>query len=166
MKARERHRIHVVTEIKFAKSNESIRRFFLDEVAKSDCTIACGAIDKSQVPASMRLKQRELYNDLCGKALSELFRRTSARNIYVALDRRSSKKRERDVLDSHIARVLHENHAGVFQPTLHVGHYDSMNCDCLQVQDFVTGAMFQRVERTDSKYADVISEKIASFKTY
>lgn len=153
-------------EIKFTNSNESIREYFLGEVAKSNCWIVWGAINKRNTMEHRRHNAEKLYYDLCGKVLSEIFIRTYSPRINVVLDRRTAKRTNRNDFNCYISDRLHEAHAGNFEPKLGISHLDSLNCQCLQVHDFVVGSVFQSVERDNRRYVDMISEKIVFGKRY
>jgi hypothetical protein len=154
------------TEIKFSNSNERIRKYFLNGIAESNCWIVWGAIDKHKVMEPLRKKKDKLYHYVCGMVLSDIFSRTHASNINVILDRMTAKKTNRNDFDRYIQEKLHKSHAGNFQPALTVSHLVSLNCQCLQVHDFVVGSIFQSLERDNQQYVNIISDKIVSGRKY
>jgi len=152
-------------EMKFSKSQDPLRRTVLEELSRSECGIVWGAMDKQSAQHTNR-RDNELYCEICSKVLCEAFRRVNARRIHVVLDRRSNRKDNRDELDDYIASALHTCHSGYFVPEYEISHFDSARTQCLQVCDFVTGSIFQMLERNDTKYSDIISEKIIFGKIY
>jgi len=153
-------------EFKFNNSTDSTRRFFLEGVANVECWIVWGAIEKKNTRNSLKGKTDKLYNMLCGKVMVKVFQCTLADDIHLIVDRRSSKRTNRETFDHHVENILLSNHAGMFPPECRISHFDSRGNEGLQVHDFVVGAIFQKLERGNDSFLDVIKGKIQSGQVY
>jgi len=153
-------------EFKFNSSSDTIRHYFLEGVAQTECWVVWGAIEKKNANNSLRNRTDRLYNMLCGKVMVGMFRCTHAKTVHVIVHRRSSKRTNRDTFDHHVENILLSNHAGMFPPECKISHFDSRKSEGLQVHDFVVGAIFQKIERDDNSYFDVIKDKVESGQVY
>ncbi len=153
-------------EFKFNNSSDGIRRYFLEGVAQSDCWIVWGAIEKKNANNSMKVKTDLLYNMVCGKVMMNMFQCTHTKNVHMIVDRRSSKRTSRDAFDHHVENILLTSHAGMFPPECRISHFDSRKSEGLQVHDFVVGAIFQKIERSNNTYFEIIKAKIERGQVY
>lgn len=153
-------------EFKFNSSSERLREYFLEGVAEIDCWIVWGAVEKINAKGSLRASPDRLYNNVCGRVMAEMFGRTNAKTIHVVVDRRSGKRTNRESFDHHIENIMLSNHAGPFPPEVQISHFDSRGSEGLQVNDFVVGAAFQKVERGNESYYDLIKGKVVSGRVF
>jgi hypothetical protein len=113
---------------------------------------------------ALRNEKDRLYHYVCGIALAEVFRSTPSKEIHVILDKRQRKRTVKNDFNRHIESKADECHTGYFSPILKISHFDSTSCEGLQVHDFVVGAIFRNIERDDSRYYDLIKERIIAGK--
>ncbi len=143
-------------EFKFNNSTEQVRLFVLDEVSKTDSWMVWGAIEKKNAKLELRSRKDKLYNYVCGRVLSEMFRATPAKSIHLIVDKRAGRSSHRNDFDRYVEQQLNSSHAGYFPPQLLVSHFDSRTHEELQIDDFCAGAVFQKVERGSDMYLDRI----------
>jgi len=144
----------------FKRSSDWLRTQFLSGVSKSNSQIVWGSIDKRLVSGQFEDDQERLLMYLYGKVLSRMFDSIRARTLNVIFDRRTEKLFRPESLDSFVEHVLLTRHGGYFAPELRIRHIDSRKSECLQVNDFVVGAIFQMVERTNDSYYRIIGDKV------
>jgi hypothetical protein len=152
-------------EFKFNKSNESLRNHFLDKFNGTESWIAWGAINKFSTNEELRLDHERLYNTLCGKVIADLLKHIHAKKLRIIFDKKGTKSCE-ETLNHYLTKIVESNHSGYFPPSLRISHLDSTKNEGLQVHDFVTGAIFQFVERGNDTYLKKIENKICSGKIY
>ncbi|HEX7391407.1 MAG TPA: DUF3800 domain-containing protein [Thermoplasmata archaeon] len=153
-------------EFKFNSSSERLRNYFLKGVSETDCWIVWGAVEKVNAKGSLRASPDRLYNNVCGRVMAEMFSHTNAKAIHVVVDRRSGKRTSRESFDHHVENILLSNHSGPFPPEVRISHFDSRRSEGLQVNDFVVGAIFQKVERGNETYYNVIKDKIVGGRVF
>lgn len=149
-------------ELKFNNSEDPMRMFVLEGVAKMDCQIYWTSFDKDRIPMHLRDDKNLLYRMACEEVFREAIKRTPDRDIHVVIDKRYSKRGERDRSDQHLRSVIAENHAGNFIPMVRISQCDPFMSSELQVHDFIVGAIFQHLERKDDTYIRIIESKIVS----
>jgi hypothetical protein len=148
-------------ELKFNRSSEPLRRFFLEGISKTDSWIIWNGIRKSQVDASMRSDKDAIWRHVASRTVSEVSKRIHASSMRIIIDRRSIRKVARKALDDLLLEEVMSHHAGFFPPVVWLSHVDSTASEGLQVADHVAGAVFQSVERDNHAYLKMIEEKIA-----
>jgi len=153
-------------EFKFNNSSGPVRFFVLDEVAKTDSWIVWGAIEKRNAKPDLRSRKDKLYNYVCGRAMSEMFRITPAKSIHLIVDKRAGRKTHRNDFDQYVEQQMNSSHAGYFPPQLLVSHFDSRTHGELQIADFCVGAVFQNVERNSRLYLDRIKNIVQYGRIY
>jgi len=144
-------------EFKFNKASDRLRAYFLRHVANTECAIVWTAIDKRIWLAGGGIYERALLG-----TLEQAFHSFSARSIDVLIDARKLKKNQIKEIDASVAKLLEQHHRGYFAPALRIRHMNSEKCEGLQVHDFVTGAVFQELERGNGSYSDMIKSHIVS----
>jgi len=149
-------------EFKFGSSPERVRRLVCAGIARSETMIAWGAAIKSNIPASLRPDKKRFYLSICGRTLSELTRSIHARSIHVVLDKWSNSRSIRRSLDEVVEQTILDHHSGYFAPSITVSHLDSSSSEGIQIADFVAGAVFQSLERSNGTYLDLIAERVVS----
>ncbi|VVB87538.1 Uncharacterised protein [uncultured archaeon] len=138
-------------EIKFSKSNDLIREITLGCLVKDPIDIAYIVLDKNRVnPAKYNHKQ-EIYNFITGYLMCCLpFGNTTHSKLIV--DKRISKKVLRADFDQYVKQKA------TFK--VDITHANSMYNHCLQATDFIAGAIFQKYEFADSRFYDIIKDRI------
>ncbi len=147
-------------EFKFNKSSERAKRLLLDGIARTGCSISWGGIVKENTPMRLRDNKNELYGYLCSRTTSELTRRIQSRSIRIVLDRRSGNRSVRKDLEEHLALAVVDHHLGHFRPRIEFSHLDSMACEGIQATDFVAGAVFQGLERSNLSYLERVKGRV------
>lgn len=153
-------------EFKFNRSSEHARRLILDGIASTESAISWGGILKENTPRQLRDDKNELYGYLCSRATSALTRNIQSRSIHIVLDRRSSNRSIRRNLEAQLARAVLAYHPGHFSPEIRESHLDSMACEGIQAADFVAGAVFQGLERSNLTYLDRIRGRVVHGELY
>jgi hypothetical protein len=155
-----------LTELKFNGNRPLLRRSLLEGLAATDSWIVWGAVVKSNTPLRLKADKNELYRYLVRRVVSDLSRRTFAKEIQVLIDRRSTEPMARRLLENRVESDITSHHAGLFPPAIRVGHQDSANSEGLQVADHVAGAVFQGLERSDGSYLAIIADKVVHGEVY
>lgn len=153
-------------EFKFNRSSERTRRLILDGIASTGASVSWGGILKENTPRRLRDDKNELYGYLCSRATSALTRNIRSRSVHIVLDRRSSNRSIRRDLEAQLARAVVAYHPGHFSPEIRVSHLDSMACEGIQAADFVAGAVFQGLERSNMAYLDRIRLRVIRGELY
>lgn len=146
-------------EFKFNKASDKLRTHFLRYVADTECAIVWTAIEKR-----IGLVGECIYEQALLATLEQAFHLFSARSIDILIDARKLKKSQINRIDASVGKVLEQHHRGYFAPALRIRHMKSEKCEGLQVHDFVTGAIFQELERGNGSYSDIIGACIVSSK--
>jgi hypothetical protein len=147
-------------ELKFNNSEEPTKMLMLKGVAKMDCQILWDSFDKNNIPMNLREDKYLLYQTACEIVLQEAIKRTLAKKIHIIIDKRYSKRSDRDRLELNVMSTLTKNHVGNFSPSVRISQYDSITSRELQVHDFIVGAVFQHLERGVDTYINIIKNKI------
>lgn len=153
-------------EFKFNRSSESARRLLLDGIASTVPSISWGGIVKENTPKALRDDKNALYGHLCCRTAMELTRNLRSRSIRIVLDRRSGNRSVRRNLEVSLERAVVSRHPGHFPPEVVISHTDSMACGGLQAADFVAGAVFQELERSNPTYLDRIRGSVVHGELY
>ena len=147
-------------EFKFRSSPESVRRLFCCGIARTSAQIAWGGIDKPNTASTWQNDKSELYTHVCSRTLSELTSHLHTKSIHVVLDKWSSSRTVRRHLEEYLGETVRSSHMGYLAPSMEISHLDSIDSVGIQVADFVAGAVFQSLERSNQVYIDLIGERI------
>jgi hypothetical protein len=147
-------------EFKFNTSSLPIRKFFLESIAEVDCWIAWIAFEKQKLRNQLLTAKNEVYLDSCMKVIPNILRYSPSRSVDIIVDRRSNKKSERNIFDARAKSIVDSNHAGYFEPRLRISHFESWKSEGLQVHDFIVGSIFQKIERGNPSYYELIEKKV------
>lgn len=142
------------TESKFHSSYEKDIVKVLNEIAKADINIVFVAIDKYS-PKYNNLRGNDLYHaalfDLLSQSAGVLIRK----DVGIYLDSVSSikanefSKMDKDIFGTHMINVRRSIKA------------DSAQNKCIQMVDFVAGAIRRAYEYGDRHYYDIIEKKVS-----
>ena len=149
-----------LAEFKFNRSGESVRRLFLEGIARTNSIVDWYGIRKSSLPIGLRSEKDEVWQLVAAKTVSDLVSRVHAKRLHIVIDRRSLKASVRGALTRRLEREGSLCYAGYFPPAVRVTHLDSQHCDGLKVADHVAGAVFQCVERGDDHYLELIRNNV------
>jgi len=81
--------------------------------------------------------------------------------VDITVDRFYAKESMRKDFDSKVKSMISLS-SGLLSSAINVHHCFSMNEECLQVQDFVAGSVFQMLERSNGEYYRIIGRKVIS----
>jgi len=148
-------KVKKLPEIKGNNSSDKIRFEILQRFSKTNSEIFAVILEKSKVYEYLKDKKDKLYNYISNLILNECsFDNPS---VCLIVDKSKSNRSLRDDFDNYIRLKLSEkNHLD----KLLIKHENSHNEGCLQVLDFVSWAIFRSYEHKDSRFIDIITNKI------
>lgn len=138
-------------EIKFSRSDDFIREKTLKCLVRSQLDIAYIVLDKNRVNPARHNNKQEIYNFITGYLMCCLKFENTAR-LKLIVDKRISKKVLRADFDDYIKQKT------AFE--VDITHENSMYNQCLQATDFIAGAVFQKYEFEDSRFYNIIKDRI------
>lgn len=147
-------------EFKFNRSSVSTRRLVLDGIAAAMPSISWTAVLKECASADLRNDKDWFYAFMCSDAVSGLIGEVRSRSVQIILDRRSDNRSVRKGIDSWLTRAVQGSHRGHFPPEVTVRYADSMTCTGIQAADFVAGAVFQSLERSNDVYLERLRDGV------
>jgi hypothetical protein len=152
-----------LSEFKFSRDKEFIRRKLLEIVAEEDLEVGYVAIDKGSVKRKLRDDPRILYNYLVAHfAITNVLAKHDVGEIKFIIDK-SLPKETRHMFDDYLKDKLHWKQVVEKdrKPVRHsITHQNSQGDPCLQAVDYLAGAAFSKFERNDSRYYGMIKHKI------
>ncbi len=156
-----RHRL-TIQEFKFHNDTQKVRSIVLDLIARSE--IRCGFVAANKRTAIQFFKDNrdKFYNYLAvNYPIKNIVYERPAKIVYI-IDRQSWSKKRRESFDLYVQNKaswvsVMENKSN--PPIVETNHKSSYDCPCLQVADYVAGAVFRAVERGMHEYFDQIKEK-------
>ncbi len=160
-------------EFKFSNSNPEIRAQLLGKLLNVEWRAGLIIMEKGKVAEDLRGIPETLYNytileSLMKDVLSH-YDNVAPLNFYI--DRSKDKARaeafNKYALEkaSYTWRKVLKNRARFSSENLRVEHCNSNSNKCIQVADFIAGAAFQKYERDDSFYLNIIGERVSK-ETY
>jgi hypothetical protein len=142
-------------ELKGNNSNDAIRTEVLQRFMKTNSEIFVIILEKSKVYEYLKEKKDKLYNYISNLILNECSFDTSS--VCLIVDKSKSNRSLREDFDNYIRRKLNEkNHLD----KLIIRHENSRNEECLQVLDFISWAIFRNYEHKDSRFMEMIKDKV------
>jgi len=152
-----------IPELKFHNSSQTIRGKILDCVSRTDTDIAYAVLRKDQVYERLRSKQPILYNYISGSLISKIIAAYRLEGPVKVFVDKSLYGLERDHFDSYLAwKACIENHSG--DPNItppDIVHIDSRQERCIQVVDFIAGAIGHKYLAGDTSYYQKIEPRIS-----
>lgn len=142
-------------ELKGNNSTDKIRLEVLSRFMGTRSEIFVIILEKSKVYEYLKDKKNKLYNYISNLIINEC----SFDNLSVCLivDRSKSNRSLRDDFDNYIKKMINnKNHID----KLVIKHENSQHDPILQVLDFISWAIFRNYEYNDSRFMDIIKEKI------
>lgn len=141
-------------ELKGNNSNDKIRLEVLNRFNLTNSEVFVIILEKSKVYEYLKSKKDKLYNYISTLILNEC----SLENNHVCLvvDKSKSNRSLREDFDNYVRKILtQKNHC-----TLKIQHENSQTEGCLQVLDFISWAIFRKYEHEDSRFFEIIKDKI------
>jgi hypothetical protein len=154
------HHVDNPIEFKFHSSPDRLRSAVCAGIARSGAMVSWRGVSKESSYGSCWNDKQGLYIDLCRDALTAILLRTRAKSVHVALDKWSNDRSVRRRIDEALIGAIGVSHQGYFPPSVRVSHLDATRSYGIQVADFVAGAVFQSVERSDGSYLQMLSERV------
>ena len=149
-----------VPELKFTASSHRIRMSLLEMISQLDVEIWYVCLKKRAIYFANEQGHNRIYNDLAGILLEHILA-TEARNVDITIDR-SLSKANRERFDSELRERVTRLTIKMRKLPIYISlkHVNSQEEPCIQAVDFVCGAVFNRHERGDSRYYDLIKARI------
>lgn len=157
-------------ELKFSKSRDYVRRKVLSSVCKSDVEIGFVVLEKAKVKLELRKKRTILYSYvIVDRVMRDILPGLgSTDELNIIVDRslpRSSREAFNDYTRnkaSWLLTILDKAHP-IELSNIAVRHENSQYDPCLQAADFVAGTGFQKYERNNDCYYQLIEDRIQYF---
>jgi len=142
-------------ELKGNNSTDKIRLDTLNRFNKTNSEIFVIVLEKSKVYEYLKNKKDKLYNYISNLILNEC----SLENTHVSLvvDKSKTNRSLREDFDNYIRNNINKNNNNC---KLIIKHENSQKEGCLQVLDFISWAIFRNYEFSDSRFMDIIKNKI------
>ena len=140
-------------EIKASDFEEKAIARLLEAIAREDVSILTTIVDQSVIirpPPEME----EIYRQAVARTVYHLVERWP--RIHICLDRRYTNERKRFALEAEIREAIQD----LPQKVVLIRQEDSINRKELQAVDAVAWALFQKYERDNSQFYDIISSKV------
>jgi len=142
-------------ELKGNNSPDKVRFEILQKFVKTNSEVFVIIIDKSKVYEYLKGKKDKLYNYLANLILNECS--LDGKELCLIVDKSKSNRSLREDFDNYVRKNLNEkNHLS----KLIIKHENSQNESCLQVLDFISWAIFRNYEHNDSRFIEIIKDKI------
>jgi hypothetical protein len=142
-------------ELKGNNSTDKIRFDVLDRFMKTNSEVFVIILEKSKVYEYLKGKKNKLYNYVSNLIINEC----SFDNPCVCLivDKSKSNRSLREDFDNYIRKMIKDkNHLD----KLIIKHENSQSEACLQVLDFISWSIFRNYEYKDSRFFEIIKDKI------
>lgn len=143
-------------ELKFNSSSARVRRHVLEQIAAEDCVVSWCALRKSSHLFSRAIGMGTAFHLSLGRALLPIAASTTSTEVHVTLDKRNEAWFRKMDVETSVKDFISGPHRGHFPPEVRICFRESHNDGCLQAADFISGAVFQMVEREDSTYFDIV----------
>jgi len=140
-------------EMKADASRDVVVKRLLQAIAQEPVTIVAVIVDKRDI-----VRPPKDPEDIYREAVTQVIRHTIARwpRIDVCLDKRYTARRLRYELE----RAIREGIADLHQRVVMIRQEDSIACKELQATDYVAWAFFQKYERGDSRFYDILTDRV------
>lgn len=149
-----------VPELKFSRSPENVRKKVLDLLVKQDVEIWYVCLRKDRVYERLKSQHNIIYNYLTG-FIVERIPLMPIKSVKIVVDK-SLSKINRDKFNEYLKNkhIFITQKIGKLPVSISIDHVDSCADPCLQVVDFVSGAIFRKHEFGDPQFYDIIKPKI------
>lgn len=152
-----------IPELKFHNSSQTIRTRVLDCVTRTDTDIAYVVLRKHQVYGRLKDKQSTLYNYICGSLITKIVTTYQFEGVAKIFVDKSLYGFEREHFDNYLTWKAclcnHSTELNLDPPE--IVHIDSRQDRCVQVVDFVAGAIGHKYSNENSSYYDIIEPRVS-----
>ncbi|NWG07452.1 MAG: DUF3800 domain-containing protein [Chloroflexi bacterium] len=139
-------------EIKAADFEEAAILRLLQALAKEDLTVMAVVLDQHTIRREPKYVE-EIYRRVTARAVRHLVQQSP--RVEICLDKRYTNERQRHLLE----KAIREEIADLPQVVL-ISQENSSSRKELQAADAVAWAFFQKYERDDSRFYDIIASKV------
>ena len=155
-------------ELKFSRMNSYCRKLVLEKIRHSDLDTGVVVVEKKQVKEELRNDLTRLYNWLLVHQIMSVLlpRLATTQKINIVFDKSLSKKRImgfNKYLKEKLSYLSYRDGVTLPLDNIYSQHIDSEIEPCLQAADAVAGAYFQKYEKGDNQYAEIVNDKISAF---
>jgi len=152
-----------IPELKFHNSSQTIRGRVLDCVARTDTDIAYAVLRKHQVYERLKSKPSILYNYISGSLIAKIITAYKLEGLVKVFVDRSLYGFEREHFDNYLTWKAclgnYSEELNIDPPE--IVHIDSRQDRCIQVVDFVAGAIGHRYSMEDPSYYNTIEPRVS-----
>lgn len=142
-------------ELKGNNSSNKIRLEVLQRFIQTNSGIFVIILEKSKVHEYLKNKKEKLYNYISNLILNECVLEDT--NVCLVVDKSKTNRSLREDFDNYIRKNMSQKN-NLYK--LIIKHENSQKEGCLQVLDFISWAIFRNYEYNDSKFINVIKDKI------
>lgn len=139
--------------MKASAAREAVIRKMLKVIAREDVKIIAVIVKKAHILRPPE-DNEEIYRQAVTLAVSQAVKRW--RKVEIYLDKRYTSKRLRNELEKEIRDRIADFH----QQVVLIHQEDSLSRKELQAADFIAWAFFQKYERGDSQFYDLIADRV------
>lgn len=140
-------------EMKADASREVVIKRLLQAIAQESVAIVAVIVDKRDIARPPK-DSEEIYREAVTLAVRHAVARWP--RIDVCLDKRYTTKRLRYELE----KAIREGITDLHQEVVIIRQEDSIACKELQAADYVAWAFFQKYERGDNRFYEIIADKV------
>jgi len=156
-------------ELKFSLMNQKCREYVLQKISDCDLTVNALVVEKAKILPKLRDDPSSLYSYLVvhNIILSLLPQIITNKKLVITFDRSLPNwriKKFNDYVNSKVHMLLTEKGSKFKPDSISLMHDNSELEPCIQAVDVVAGAYFQKYEKKNSSYTDIIINKVAYFK--
>jgi len=148
-----------ISEFKFTRSDDVVRRRFLERLVRANVSFSAIVLKKEMVYDYLRDRKEKIHNYLTGFLAESLTHDYSdEKEIRIVVDKFIMSEERRDEFDRYLRWRL-SNYSSRFL-NVEIIHEDSQQHPGLQAADFVAGSIFQYYERGNDRFYRIIEPKI------
>ena len=122
---------------------------------KTNSEIFVIILEKSKVYEYLKNKKNKLYNYISNLILNECSLEDN--HVSLVVDKSKTNRSLREDFDNYIRRNINQKNDNC---KLKIKHENSQKEGCLQVLDFISWAIFRNYEFKDSRFMNIIKDKI------
>lgn len=142
-------------ELKGNNSSDKIRFNVLQKFIQTNSEIFVVILEKSKVYEYLKNKKDKLYNYISNLILNECSLEDN--HVCLVVDKSKTNRSLREDFNNYIRKNLNQKNQSC---NLIIKHENSQKEGCLQVLDFVSWAIFRNYEYKDSRFINIIKDKI------
>lgn len=149
-----------INELHAAKEKSAVRKQILRMLNEvDDLKILTIILNKQKVYVDLQNQKNYLYNFTANILLDRLHKKdflNLSETLDLCVDRKDTKKKLREEFIRYLTQSINKKHGGGFNIKLIASHENKS----LQAVDFISWAIFQKYERNNYEYYELIKNKI------